>query len=194
MTTLTNPLPVQKYCYNQGQYVKLKDLPYTDTSVYPDQTKPVPQQLVRYMPEDWLDLCWQNYDIQQRLYLAINTSLTTFHIDHELPLPPSRNVVFGLQLEADVVAASQHYILSFIQPLIACMFPHLDIFPRFEYSGPAPQPGDPRPQDRLDVAWMARQKGVIAAKSFANETCLLCIEYKRLGAMDLADWSPAFTV
>jgi len=51
------------------------------------------------------------------------------------------------------------------------MFPHLDIFPRFEYSGPA-QPGtarhspaqqadDPRPQDRLDVAWLARKKGVL---------------------------------
>ena len=43
MTTLTNQFPVQKYCYNQGQYIKLKDWPYTDTSIYPDQTQPVPQ-------------------------------------------------------------------------------------------------------------------------------------------------------
>lgn len=73
------------------------------------------------------------------------------------------------------------------------MFPHLDIFPRFDHSGPAQQAGDPRPQDRLDVAWMARKKGVVAAESFGNGTCILCIGYKCLGAIDLRDWSPAFT-
>lgn len=60
MTMVTTQLPVQKYCYNQNQYIELKSWPYTDTSACPDRTKPVPQQLVLYMPKDWHDFGGKN--------------------------------------------------------------------------------------------------------------------------------------